>query len=132
MMARVWGRTKDELGNLTWQEVSTDPSGLEDELNVTWLAQVFQLNTGESPFYADWGIPAHQSVVTQVAPDYFVMLTQQRFASKFASIIITRLRGVAPPPGFPRQSPPPTYTASIISHTGAKFPPVTIPTSIPT
>lgn len=131
-MARVYGRVTSELGVKSWVEVTTDSNGFDDEVNVVWLAQVLQLNLGESPFYSDWGLPAHQSVISQIAPDLNVMLTQLRFAPYFASIIITKLRGVAPPSGFPRAAPPPTYVASIISHTGAKFPNVTIPTSIPT
>jgi hypothetical protein len=129
-MARVYGRVTNEAGQTFWVQVNTDTNGFSDELNVTWLAQVLKLSLGESPFYADWGIPAHQSVITQVYPTYYVTLTQQRFASLFASIIISKVSGVAAPNKF--TAPPPTYNVAIVSHTGAKFPPVAIPTQIPT
>jgi|SRR5580700_9616641 hypothetical protein len=130
-MARVYGQTMDELGNLTWVTVTTDANGYNDEVNLVWLAQVLQLNTGESPFYSDWGIPAEQSVLTGVYPDYHVMRTQQRFSTYFPSVIITRLPPVAPIPP-PIAAPGPTYRVNVLSNTGAILPPITIPTSIPT
>jgi hypothetical protein len=90
---RVWGRTYDANGNPTWVAVETSPTGDNTAVVITWLAQVLLLNLNESPFYADWGIPAKQSVIQQVAPDTFVNLTQQRFAPYFASLIITRTNG---------------------------------------
>jgi hypothetical protein len=127
-MARVYGRTYDEQGNATWVEVDTDQNGFNDAVNLTWLAQALYLNLSESPFFADWGIPAHQSVTTQVYPDFYVMRTQTRFAGMFASIIISKVTGVA---ASKFHASPPTYDISVITNLGAKLPPVTIPTSIP-
>lgn len=132
-MKRVWGRVTDLQGNKTWQQVTTDANGFDDEVNVTWMAQVFALNLGESPFYADWGLPAHQSVMTIVAPDFFVNRIQQRFAPLFASLIIQKVPGGTPNRDkSPRADPSPTYVAKVVAHTGAIFPVVTIPTSVPT
>jgi hypothetical protein len=60
------------------------------------LIQNLLLNLNESPFYADRGLPAHQSVVQQVAPDTYVNLTQQRFAPYFANLVVTRIPGATP------------------------------------
>jgi hypothetical protein len=126
---RVWGRVADLQGNLTWQQVTTDANGFNDLVNIVWLQQALKLNLGESPFYADWGIPAHVSAVTQVAPDYYANLTQQRFAGLFASLTISRTQGVRAP--SPSVAPPPTYQVNIITHQGATLPPIQVPTAIP-
>lgn len=109
-MSRIWGRTYDELGNSTWVEVSTDAQGFSDNVNITWLIQVFKLNLNESPFFGDWGIPAQPSVLTQIAPDYYVTLTQQRFAPYFASLIVTKVAQF-----------PPTYAVNLVTQQGFKY-----------
>ena len=87
---RTYGRTVDVLsGKKTWWRVNTDENGFNDSVYVTALAQVIKLNLGESPFFADWGIPAHESVVTQVYPDLFIVRIQQRFSPFFASLVLT-------------------------------------------
>jgi hypothetical protein len=129
---RVYGRVEDLLGNKRWVEVTTDANGFDDEVNVTWMAQVFALNLGESPFYSDWGLPAHQSVMSMIAPDYFVNRTQQRFAPLFASLIIQKVPGGTPQQPPPFADPSPTYRVTVVSHSGAILPPRTFPTSIPT
>ncbi|MHB8817314.1 MAG: hypothetical protein ACYDAE_29180, partial [Steroidobacteraceae bacterium] len=77
------------------------------------LCQVLKLSLNESPFYADWGIPAHDSVVQQVFPDYYVSLIQQRFAPSFASLIISR-NGVDPDGN-------PLYQVNVTTHQGVKL-----------
>ena len=52
-----------------WQQVSTDANGYNDAVQLTTLCQVLQLNLGESPFYANFGIPAVPTIVQQVQPD---------------------------------------------------------------
>jgi hypothetical protein len=90
-MMRVYGRTRDVLtGEKTWRVVTTDEQGFNDMVFLTQLAQVCKLNLGESPFFADWGIPARESVVTQIYPDYYVALTQQRFAPHFMSLMLEK------------------------------------------
>ena len=116
---RVYGRTvPDEFGNRRWVEVDTDAGGFDDAVYVTALAQVLLLQLGESPFFADYGLPAVQSVATQIAPDYFVALTQQRYAPHFASLIITK-QPVSYDPRLGR--PTPTYAVKILTHAGSRI-----------
>lgn len=112
---RTWGRTYDELGRPAWVEVSTDPQGFNDMVYLTALAQTLKLNLGESPFWGDWGIPAHPSVVQQVFPDFNVWLTQQRYAPRFASLIVAK-----------EPLPEPTYRINITTNQG-----VTLNASVP-
>jgi hypothetical protein len=96
-MARVYGRVLNSDGSLTWTEVDTDSTGNSEYVYLTWLIQVLKLVTGESPFYANWGIPAVQSVVTQVQPNYYVWQTQQQFQSYFSSLVISAVPGTVNP-----------------------------------
>jgi len=79
-----------------WVEVDTDVNGFNDAVWLTTRAQVLKLGLNESPMFGNFGIPAQQSVVTQVFPDYYVTQTQQQFAGYFLALIITRLSGVDP------------------------------------
>jgi hypothetical protein len=89
---RTYGRTQDVLtGKKTWWVVTTDSDGFNDSVWLTDLAQVCKLNLGESPFFANYGIPAHESVITQIFPTFFMVRIQQQFASHFASLILTSL-----------------------------------------
>lgn len=106
---RTWGRTTDEYGNKTWVEVTTDANGFNDYVYITTLIQTLLLNLGESPFYADRGIPAHQSVIQQVFPDFYMSRTQQQFSQYFASLTLARLPGTTP-----------TYRMDVTTHSGAK------------
>lgn len=109
---RVFGRIligQDENGVdiKQWVQVNTDPNGDNDHVYLTALAQALLLNFAESPFYADWGIPAVESVLTQTFPDIYVMLTQQRFVGCFAALAIVRL-----------DVPTPSYTINVRTHAG--------------
>jgi hypothetical protein len=106
---RTYGRITNAEGNLQWVEVTTDANGYNDNVYLTALAQVLKLNLGESPFYANYGIPQYQSVLTQVFPDYYAMMTQKQFAPYFASLVIARVPG----------SNPPTYNVNAVTHNGA-------------
>ena len=98
-----------------WTEVTTDPNtGLNDLVYVTTLCQTLLLNLGESPFYANYGIPAVPTIVTQVWPDYYVSYTQQNFASYFASLIVSRVQGATSP----------AYNVQITTHQGQKLNPL--------
>lgn len=88
---RAWSR--DEQGKWTLVDGNTDPSNFY----LTAMAQQCKLVLGESPFWANAGIPAQQSVVTQVYPDYYVQLIQQRFAPYFASLKLTKVPGTDRP-----------------------------------
>lgn len=106
---RAWGRTYNEDGTYQWVEVATDANGLNDAFYITALAQCIKLNIGESPFYANSGIPQYQMIMTQVPPDFYAMKIQQQYAQYFASLTIVRT---------PNSSPP-TYTITAVTHSGA-------------
>lgn len=93
-----------------WQVVTTDANGFDDPVWLTTLAQVLQLNLNESPFYANWGIPGYPAVVQQVFPDYYIAQTQQRFAGRFASLIVAKIN-----------TSQPTYQINVTTHQGVKL-----------
>ena len=102
---RVYGRDS-QTG--TWMEVTTDSNGFNDYVYVTALIQCLKLNLNESPFWANWGIPAQQSVVQQIFPDYYVALIQQRYSVYFASLAIQKVNSLTP-----------TYRINIVTNQGA-------------
>lgn len=105
---RVWGRPRNRDGTIgTWQAVETDDNGNNDMVYVTALCQCLLLNLGESPFFGNFGIPAQQSVMQQVWPDYYVIYTQQQFAPYFASLIVSK-----------ENTSDPTYRINIVTHQG--------------
>lgn len=106
---RTWGRDYNEDGTYQWVEVTTDANGFNENVYLTTLVQALKLNLGESPFYANYGIPQYQTIVTQVMPDYYVMQTQTQFAPYFASLSINRVQG----------SFPPAYQVNAVCHSGA-------------
>lgn len=107
---RIWGREYSRDGSsYVWKAVETDPEGRNDYVYLVDLIQVLRLNRNESPFYADWGIPAQVSVVQQVFPDIYVALTQAQFAQFFASLIIARLPSATP-----------TYRVSVTTNQGVR------------
>ena len=121
---RTYGRTQDVItGKKTWWLVQTDFSGFNDSVYLTALAQVLKLNLGESPFFANYGIPAHQSVVTQVYPNYYLARTQQQFAGYFASLILTPLQDAVDDDGRPS----PAYNISVLTNYGSRIGFVTRP-----
>jgi hypothetical protein len=117
---RTYGRVAASLADpepTKWVEVQTEPSGLNDYVYVTALVQELKLNLGESPFWGDRGIPAKPSVVTQVAPDYYTMLMQQRYAPYFLALTI--VRGVDKYAG--RGMYRPEYRIDITTHYGVQL-----------
>lgn len=93
---RTYGRTTDESGKQVWTVVETDANGFNDYVMLTTLCQCLLLNLGESPFYAQFGIPAKPSVVQQVFPDYYMAQTQRQFSSFFSSLLLTKLPNDTP------------------------------------
>ena len=122
---RVYGRLPPDVnGYRQWVEVQTDANGYNDGVYITALAQCILLELGESPFFANYGIPGVQSVLSQIAPDLYVSIMQQRYAGFFASLIITR----QPQQGtFSRERPVPTYNIKLLTHRGSVID-MTIPT----
>jgi hypothetical protein len=108
---RSYGRVYTNGVPGPWQVVQTTPEGQDDLVWSTTLFQVLKLNLNESPFYGDWGIPAHPSIVQQVFPDYYIALTQQRFAPRFASLTISRASATKP-----------TYNVAITTQQGLRVP----------
>jgi hypothetical protein len=107
---RVHGRIQNGDGTYSWVTVETDAQGSNEYVYCTWLCQVLKLVTGESPFYANVGIPAVQSVVTQVFPDYYVAAVQAMFQQYFASLIISKVPNTTP-----------TYNIQILFFNGTTF-----------
>ena len=117
-MLRTWGRITDSLtGKKTWVEVTTDAKGFDDWVWLTTLVQCLKLNLNESPFYANYGIPAKQSVVQQLFPDYYVSITQQQFAPYFANLIIAK-----------QNTTTPTYNINVVTNFGVKIAQTVAPT----
>jgi hypothetical protein len=118
---RTYGRTRNVLsGKKTWWIVSTDTNGFNDSVYVTTLAQVCKLNLGESPFFANYGIPAHPSVVLQVYPDFFMVRTQQQFAGFFASLILTAAPIAQGAADSDDGRPVPAYNISVLTNYGSR------------
>lgn len=111
---RVYGRIPNPAyrNGMQWVVVETDENGFNDEVYLTAMCQMILLNYGESPFYANRGIPAQQAVLQQVAPDLAVAAIQQYFAPFFASVRISR--GETPVDGVPQ----PTYFISVTTNQG--------------
>lgn len=114
---RTYGRLVNEDGSKTWVEVTTDVNGFNDSVYLTTLAQVLKLNLGESPFFANYGIPQYQTIMTRVFPDYYVMQTQQQFSPYFASLSAVRVPATYPP----------AYNVTAVTHSGS-----VLSTTIPT
>lgn len=107
---RTWGRVEDASGRKRWVLVETDPAGFSDYVYITALVQCLKLNLAESPFWADFGIPAHQAIVQQAAPDHNVQFIASYFSRFFASLIISRAPIEAPASTF--RAAPATGTAA--------------------
>lgn len=118
---RTYGRITNQDGSKTWVQVNTDANGNNDYVWITTLCQCLKLNLGESPFYAQYGIPAQQSVLQQIYPDFYVNQTQSQFAQYFASLQITRRAALS------RLDPTPIYDVSVLTNYGT-----TVEASIPT
>lgn len=52
------------------------------------LAQTLRLSQGESPFFANYGIPSIDAVLAQVAPNAAINRTQQQYAPYFSSLSV--------------------------------------------
>lgn len=109
---RTYGRVWDDDGNPSWHVVETDAAGFNDYVYASALCQCLQLNLGESPFWADFGLPAHQAIIQQVAPDYNVQFIATYFSRFFASLIISRSPIEAPAGTFRVKPQNPRNTAA--------------------
>jgi hypothetical protein len=107
---RTYGRIKNQDGSLKWVKIESDPTGNFEYGYATTLVQCLKLSLGESPFYANYGIPAQRSVMQQVFPDFYVIVTQQQFAPYFTSLQITKVPSTTP-----------TYNVNVITSKGTQF-----------
>lgn len=114
---RVWGRRYNPAKtSYEWIQVDTDANGYNDAVHVTALAQVLQLNTGESPFWANYGIPAIASITLQVFPDLAVYFIQQQYSRYFSSLKITKTQAFNE-----YGAPTPVYAVNVITQKGAIY-----------
>ncbi len=112
---RAWGRVWTGPSTWTWVPVTPDANGDRTNIYLTNLVQVLLLIVGESPFFANYGIPAQTSVIQQIVPDFYTAKIQQQFSQYFASIVISRRNA---PPANPQT---PVYDCKIITKQGAKL-----------
>lgn len=105
---RTWGRVYAEDGSYAWTPVTTDANGYNDAVYLTTLVQVLKLNLGESPFYANLGIPQQQTIMSQIFPDFYANNIVQYFAPYFASLKVTR-----------KSTSPPVYNVQALSQQGS-------------
>lgn len=130
---RVYGRVPLDLTNprgpYKWIVIETTPQGFNDDVYIVALAQTLKLNLNESPFWGNYGIPAHQSIMQQVMPDFYVLQAQQLYQSFFSSLIVTKSAEVPQPALNNLQNvnvPAPVYRFSVITNYGFKYPPITV------
>ncbi len=108
---RTYGRIQNADGTRSWRVVETTADGQNDLVYATTLCQVLQGNLNESPFYANFGIPARESIIQQVAPDFAVMRTQTYFSQFFANLVIARVP----------LAPEPVYRVNVTTNQGVKL-----------
>ena len=100
----------------SWVEVDTDENGFNDNVMLVAFCQVLQLQPGESPFYADYGIPSIAAVQGQTFPDMNVYMMQQRYAPNFVSLVVTSANETDV-----HGTVTPVYNVVATTHTGAKI-----------
>lgn len=111
---RTFGRVYNEDGTYQWTVVTTDANGYNDSVYLTTLTQCLALNLGESPMFADFGIPAQQSVLTQVFPDFYTNQIVNYFRQFFASLTVQKITALDD-----RGVPYPAYQIDAITNQGA-------------
>ena len=134
---RLYGRVPDpfppsgveytsllEYGNYKWVVVETDCVGDDSYVHIAALIQCLRLNLQESPFFAQFGIPAQISVLMQSQPDYYVNFIRQFFAQFFASLIISKRPQVPTTDNFViggESYQTPIYDISVIRKNGSRY-----------
>ena len=115
---RTWGRNfpRNPDGSRVagapgvWTLVETTPDGDNSAVYLTTLCQCIQLFLNESPFYAQYGIPAKVSVMQQVFPDFYIWQLQRQFSPYFASLIVAKI-----------PSSVPTYRINVVTNNGTQL-----------
>jgi hypothetical protein len=101
-------------GKGRWVEVSTDANGDNSLVYLTNLCQVILGNLNEDPLNAGLGLPARQSVLSGIPPDYNMALIQKRFAPYFQSLVITRRSATS-------LGATPNYLVNVVTNAGVKL-----------
>ncbi|UMM63143.1 hypothetical protein [Aristophania vespae] len=81
---RVWTRQFQSDGTRKWVAVTGN------QAIIAWLQNNLLLQLGESPFYADKGLPVTQSLISRIWPDYYLNQLQEFFRDYVSTIQITR------------------------------------------
>lgn len=102
-------RTYGRNASGKWVMVETDANGFDDAVWLTTLVQNLKGAPQESPFYADHGIPAQQSVIQQILPTFYIDRLQKQFSKYFSSLQITV-----------QSTNPPVYNIAVITNSGSK------------
>ncbi len=84
---RTYGRV-----NGVWTEVTETT-----DVWLTTFVQTLKLQQGESPFYGNYGLPAKESVMGQLAPDAAVARTVAQYSQYFAALSATAIPGATMP-----------------------------------
>ncbi|MDI2113089.1 hypothetical protein [Commensalibacter nepenthis] len=104
---RIYHKVRNEdTGKEEWLVLTSD-----DDVYVYWLIQVLRLVLGESPFYSTYGIPAVETIATNIYPDYYVALVRDQFSPYFASLTITRVT----------QERDPIYNVNVLTNNGRQI-----------
>jgi hypothetical protein len=103
---RTYGRINGQ-----WVAVETAANGANDYVYLTTLIQCLKLSPGESPFYANYGVPAAGSVVQQILPTFYMNRLQKQFAQYFASLSIA----------YDTTATTPTYNISVMFNNGTTY-----------
>lgn len=106
-----------------WRVVESDPVNGDGLVWATTLIQTLKLVRGESPFYGNYGIPAQQSVIQQIFPDYYTTETQRQYARHFAALIVSS----NPKPGTRSEGRAPRYNVDVTLFQGSRLTGAAIP-----
>jgi len=96
-----------QVDGQVWVKVETTPAAGDTYVWLTTLVQNLKLSPGESPFFANNGIPAQPTIITQIFPDFYVAQIQQQFAPFFATLGVSK-----------QNIPDPSYRLNIITKNG--------------
>lgn len=111
---RAYSRVTDQWGNKSWIVVQTDANGDNSYVHVVALEQCIKLNLNESPFWANFGIPAKSAVQQQLAPDYYMAKIAGYFSQFFPSLVLAK----AP---YNAADPTPVYNVAVMRNNGSIY-----------
>jgi len=104
---RIHGRLLNPDGTKTWVTLDTAKGDSIDTIYVLWLVQTLKLNTLESPYWPDWGVPIWQVMQNTFYPDSSIAKIQANFSQYFSYLSIARV-----------PNPDPYYSVTVITKNG--------------